>query len=254
MIERGFIILFIALILSSGCITMAKEKTAELMATPEPTPTPYVIIETPEPTPTPTPEPTLSREQIMEQTGGLHMGTLLSFKRENVSGLKDLSTHVTVWGWRKMPLIHWRSVSWGKVFISGAGDGKEFLFVYLMSWSDEGSSRMWGIQPSQFVVQINETLYAPTGPGDEPLPEIRITEFDETKDFIGKEGLKPYGYVRKNDEGLETVEELGFLKAGLSNAWQGYNCYRIPAGTNIENVKVIVNLHDLADSHWWTLE
>lgn len=243
-----------AMVASAGCITYAKETVAEITATPVPTPVPTANVTVEEyipPTIPPTPEPTLSLDQIMEQTGGLHMGTLLSFQRDNVSGYKDLGGHVTVYGWKMLNSVKWHSVSWGRDFRQGAGDGKKFLFIYALSWSDEGSARMYGVQPSQFVVQINETLYYPTS---ELLPEIRITDFDEVWNFRHTEGIKPYGYLRVNKGGVDTVESPLFLKAGFSNAWDGYIPYAVPLDTKPEDVRVIVNMHDLVESHWWNLE
>jgi hypothetical protein len=78
-----------------------------------------IRLPTPTPTPTPTPAPTMSEAQMMATTNGLHMGEWLSWKRENVSGYKDMSTHVTVYGWKMFGTVNWRSISWGSYFRGG---------------------------------------------------------------------------------------------------------------------------------------
>ena len=49
------LVAFVAMILSAGCITLAKSAYTDLTATPEPTPTPIPIIPAPTPTPRQTP-------------------------------------------------------------------------------------------------------------------------------------------------------------------------------------------------------
>lgn len=245
-------ILFLCLVffvLSSGCITASKQVIKDAMATSTPTPTP--LPPTPEPTPTPTPEPTLSQEQYMEKFGGLYQGQWLSWKRENVSGLKDLSVHTTVYDFRMFGIVNWRSISWGQYFVEGAGEGKKFLFVMVNTYSDEGSSRMWGINRSHYWVDINGQLYPPS---DRLLPEIRLKEFDEIWNYNHVENVKPYGYLRTYDSlGREIVEELGFLKSGESNAWDGYIVYEIPKDTKPEDIKVVAQFNSFIEPHWWQL-
>jgi len=250
-----------ALVLSAGCITMTKDAYRDITATPAPTPTPTPEpTPTPAPTPTPTPEPTLSPEQYLAMTGGLNMGEWLSWKRDNVTmgapgtDTKDMSVHVTVYGYRVFGSVNWRSLSWGTnaYFREGAGDGMKWLFVFVHSYSDEGMARMWGIQPDQFTVSINNQLYQNT---EDLLPAIRLREFDEIWNLNHVEGIKPYGYLRAyNSEGMETVEALGFLKAGKSNAHDGYIIYKIPAETQPEDIQVIGTFQNLAESHYWQLK
>jgi len=246
----GILFLVILFTVTAGCITAAKTTYKDMTATPMPTPTP--LPPTPEPTPTPIPEPTLSESQLMEMNGGLKMGTWYSWRRENVSGLKDMNTHVTVYGYKILGTIEWRSVSWGQYFRSGAGIEKKFLFVYVKSWSDDGTSHMWGIQPHQFTAAVKGVSYNQT---DEVLPQIRIKDLDETWNMDHVEGIKPYGCIRMySSEGQEICPELGYLKDGKSNAWDGYLVFSIPADAQPKDIKIMGNFHNLAESHWWQLE
>jgi hypothetical protein len=193
------------------------------------------------------------------------MGEWLSWKRDNVTmGLpgtdtEDMSVHVTVYGYRMFGSVNWRSLSWGTntYFREGAGDGMKWLFVFARSYSDERMSRMWGIQPNQFFVSINGNLYQNT---EELMPAIRLKEFDDIllTDPAGHKfaaTVKPYGYLRTyNSEGMETVEAIGFLKAGISNAHDGYIIYKIPAETKPEDIQVIGTFQNLATPHYWQLK
>jgi hypothetical protein len=249
------VILIIALVLSTGCITATKTAYRDITATPEPTPTP--APPTPEPTPTPEPVPTLSPEQELGLTGGMHLNQWLSWERKNTSGYKDTSTHITVYGWREFGTVQWHSVSWGTdaYFREGAGEGKKFLFIFVKSYSDEGMARTWGIQPDQFYVNIDGQLYSPYKGLD---PAIRLKEFDE---IAFKEGdhtyavtVKPYGYLRTYDrKGSETAEELQYLKAGKSNEWIGYIPFTIPADTSMDDIQIWGTFGSLSESKYWVL-
>ena len=217
----------------------------------EPTGPVWNITYVPEPTATPTLEPTLSEDQMLEEMGGLKMGEWLSWQRYNVSGLKDMSTHTTVYGWKMLGTLDWRSVSWGHYFKMGAGDGMKFLFVYVNTYSDQNMSRMWGVQPDQFRLQIKDLIYEPS---TELLPEIRIKQFDETWTLDHVENIKPYGYIRVNEGGKETVMEQGYIKAGRSNAWDGYIVFTVPKETVIKDCKVLAQFGSLVEPHWWQLE
>lgn len=215
-----------------------------------------VVDTTPLPTPvineTVTAEPTLSEEQIFETTGGLSMGEWLSWMRKDVEGLKDMSTHVTVYGYRMFGTVDWYSTSWGQYFKQGAGDNQKFLFVFVNSYSDDGSARTWGILPNQFRVQIKDEIYEPS---KVLKPEIRLRQFDEIWDLAHVDNIKPYGYLRTYDRnGNEVAEEMGYLRAGKSNAWDGYIVFTVPRNTLVKDVKVLGQFGNLIEPHWWQLE
>lgn len=244
------LIALLAFVLSSGCVTAGKNLYRDTFPTPTPTPTP-TPPPTPEPTPTPTPEPTLSPAQYMAAAGGLPMGEWVSWRKENVSGLKDMSTHVTVYGYRMFGTVEWRSVSWGQYFRIGAGDGMKWLFVFVNTYSDQDMARMWGIQPYQFRLQIDNETFEPS---EALRPEIRIKQLDDVWNLDHVENVKPYGYLRTIDKTGEHVEALGFIKAGCSNAWDGYLVFAIPKDTKPEDIKVLAQFGSLSDPRWWQLE
>jgi hypothetical protein len=147
--------------------------------------------------------------------------------------------------------VEWYSVAWGQYIRTGAGDGQKFLFVFVNSSSDDGMSRMWGIQPNQFAVSIDGKTYFPS---EKLLPEIRLKEFDEIYNSHHVENIKPYGYLRRyGAKGEEIAEQVGFLKAGRSNQWDGYIPFEIPASAQPNQIRVLADFASLAPSHWWQL-
>lgn len=238
------IAIFILGVLSSGCMTAAKQAIADMRSTPTPTPEP--VINT---TIEPTPEPTM---RLIEFDTGMKPYQFVSWRRDNVSGLKDLNMHATIYGYSMYKSVQWWSVSWGKYFTQSAPDGMKYLFVYAYTYSDEGSARTWGIQPHQFYVSAGGQLYKKS---DDLLPQIRLKEFDEVWNFRHVENLKPYGYLRSYDkEGRETAEELAFLKSGQSNAWDGYIVYVIPETTKPEDIRIYATLTNTLDGVFWKLQ
>jgi len=234
----GILALVILFTLTTGCVTASKQLYAEITA-PPPTPTP-----TPEPTiaPTPTPEPA---PEVM----GMYPGQFLSFRRDNVSGYKSVKVHATIYGYSMHRDVSWWSASWGKVFSQSAPDGMKYLFVYAHVYSDDDSATMWGIQPENWYAYDGHTM---RNVSDDLLPQIRLTEFDEIWDLRHVENIKPYGYLRTYvDRGKESVEKLGYLKAGQSNAWDGYLVYTVPEDTQPEDVRIYTNTGNIRYETYW---
>ena len=244
-IKAAVIITLALLLMGSGCITASKDLYREMTATPEPTPTPEPVVIT-----TLTPEPT--PPQVIAIYGEPMLpGQFVSWRRDNVSGYKDLTMHATIYGYRMLQSVEWWSVSWGQYYVQTAPPGKKFLFVFAHTYSDEGSARTWGIQDSQFSVAINGETYRPS---DELLPQVRIKEFDEIWDLDHVWNIRPYGYLRVIDRGKERVEALGFLKCGRSNAWSGYIVYIVPEDTKPEDVRVLARLNNMLTAEWRLVE
>lgn len=253
MMVLGLLMIVILMVVTGGCVTSAKNTYKNLVDTPIPTPQPTseIIIETIA-TPTPTPEPTLSEAQFLAKYNGMKQGQWLTFEKVNVSGYKDVTAHITVWGHKELSMVEWWSVSWGQYFVANPGEGKKFLFIYAASYTDDNSSRMWGFQPQYFTLDIKGNIYQRT---EELLPSIRLHDFDEIWDYRHVETIQPYGYSREyNSEGLPVAYEKQRLRCGKSNMWSGYIPFVVPSDTQIKDIKVLVNTHDLIEPHWWQLE
>jgi hypothetical protein len=236
----GILALIILFACTAGCVTASKQLYAEITA-PPPTPTP-----TPEPTiaPTPTPEPA-------PEIVGMRPGQFLSFRRDNVSGYKDIKVHATIYGYSEYKEVNWYSHSWGKYFVQAAPDGMKYLFVYAHVYTDDGSATMWGIQPESWQVWDGTTMRTISG---DLLPEIRLREFDDVWDLRHVENIKPYGYLRTYvDHGKPAVEPLGYMRAGRSNAWDGYLVYVVPEDTRPEDVRIYTGTGNIRYEAYWNI-
>jgi len=243
MIVLGVFTIFLLFICTSGCVTASKDLYREITAPP---PTPPTPTPTPEPTiePTPTPEPA---PEIM----GLRPGQFLSFRRDNVSGYKDIKVHMTIYGYREYKEISWWSMSWGRIFKQSAPDGYKYLFVFAHVYSDEDSAKTWGIQPYNFFAFDGQAMRNRT---EDLLPQIRLTEFDDVWDMRHVENIKPYGYLRKHiNGGKEYAEEIGYLQPGESNAWDGYIPFIVPVNTRPEDIRIYTNNGNIRYETYWSI-
>ncbi len=244
-------VVILAIVLSAGCVTAAKRAYRDYTATPTPTTAPP----TPKPTPTPVPTPvaivTASNEELLELFGGYSEGGWLSWHHANASGLKDMTVHVTVYGHRFETVYHWWSVSWAQYFVEAPKVGNKFLFVYVNMWmEDQSDPRMWGMEEDHFRVQVGQNLYAPdTG----YAKELRIKELEEVFDYQNKERIMPYGYLRVQPAGREEAIQSYYLRAGRSNAWDGFILFQVPIETKAEDTKVLGRFDNLGGYAWWQL-
>ena len=241
----GVLMLVVVFLITGGCVTASKDLYREMTSTPAPTPTP---TPTPEPTIV-TPEPT---QRLVEFDTGMQPFQFISWRRDNVSGLKDLNMHATVYGYRMFSEVTWWSTSWGNYYTQAAPDGMKYLFVFAHVYSDEGSARTWSIQPHSWYVTANGKVYAASS---DLLPEIRLREFENIWDMQHVHEITPYGYLRTYvNHGQPSAEELGFLKAGRSNAHDGYILYIVPEDTKPEDIRVYASLTNTFDNVFWKLE
>lgn len=252
------ILMLIALfVITGGCITYTK--TNVLGITPVPTPTPPAPVPTPTPptpVPTPTPIPTLSKEQeraFMMQTHGYYINEWHQWYREDVSGKKDMIIRAVIYNYTFMPSFHWLDFSWGSRATQKETSypGNKFLFVFVRMESIGTSETTYGFGPDHFMVQINQTIYAPDDTQD-PTRKIRELEDKWTRDHV--ETPPPYGYkqVQEAGSGIISAEYLEWLKNG--EPWDGYLIYQIPADTKPEDIRVLGRFDNVGGSAWWQLE
>lgn len=259
-ILSALLFLTILMLITSGCVTATKNTYAGIMATPTPVPTPEP---TPTSEPTPVPYITENPEIYMLKTGGYHMKDWVHWFREDVQGLtingtnlykKDLSTYVTVYGYKFLPSYHYWSTSWGRKFLTKPDDNNDqFLFIFVNMYSDGDDVRQYGFDENHFNLQIGDRVYRAI---DLEYPERRITEFDNTWDYAHKETIKPYQYqiVQKKGSGVITAERQEWLMGGRSNAHDGYILYEVPYNVTAKDVKVLGDFANLGGNVWWQLE
>ena len=259
LIITALLFLTILMLVTSGCVTATKNTYANLMATPtpEPTPVPTTIEPTPEPTPTPivTEDPRL----FMLRTGGYHMRDWVHWFRPDVQGIngegkKDLSTWVTVYGYKFMPSYHYWSVSWARKFLVKPDyPGDQFLFVFVNMYSDGDDVRQYGFDYQHFRLQIGDRIY---NPDSFEYPERRITELDETWDYAHVETIKPYQYkiIQEKGSGIIRAERQEWLMGGRSNAHDGYIIFQVPYNVTYKDVRVLGDFANLGGNVWWQLD
>ena len=196
-ILSALLFLTILMLVTSGCVTAAKNTYTNAVSTPTPVPTP-------EPTEEPAEEiievpivtVTEDAETYMARTNGFHMREWHQWFRSNVQGIngegkKDLRTLVTVYSYKFMDSYHWWSVSWARKFVVKPDDSKDqFLFAFVNMYSDDifaDDVRQYGMDCTHFSAQVDDRLYW----ADQfEYPERRITEFDNlyTYDHIETPG------------------------------------------------------------------
>lgn len=265
-ILSALLFLTILMLITSGCVTAAKNTYQNAIATP-------TTIPTPEPTPEETIEIPIvtvpeDPEVYMLRTNGFHMREWHQWFRNNVQGIngegkKDLRTLVTVYDYKFMDSYHWYSVSWARKFVVKPDDSKDqFLFIFINMYSDDifaDDVRQYGMDCSHFTIQLDERLYF----ADYfEYPERRITEFDNLYTYDHIETPGPYGYliVQEKGSGVISAQRKEWLMGGRSNSWDGYCQYQIPRqdqfgnSVNQTNIKVVGNFDNLGGIAWWKLE
>jgi len=220
----------------------------------EPTPMPTI-------TTIPTPEPTNPPAVYIEpyemwkyRTGGYNMSQWFSWRRDDVSGLKDMLVHVTIYRAKFLPNYRYWSVSWGRYYWQAAPKGSKYLAIFPCMYMDGKDQtydpRMFGMGQDHFYLQYKDQVIQPD---TDYRPPNRIKEFEEYWDLSGTVRTGPYGYYRDNRGGNETAQDLGYLRMGRSNAWDGYILYRVPVDARMEDLKVLGRFDGFGYA-WWELQ
>jgi hypothetical protein len=239
-------IIFVFLIMS------AYEPEPQPAVIPTPTQEPLVNV-TESLTPTPEPTPTVSLEMQTKLRGGYLINEWHQWYREDVSGQQDMIIRATVYDYRIMPYYRWLDFSWGSRATrkETSYPGNVFLFVFVRTENIGTSDLVYGFGKDHFVVQVNQTTYAPN---DETDPSRKIKELENlwTRDHV--ETPPPYGYkqVQELGTGIISAEYLEWLQTG--QPWDGYIIYEIPADTKPEDIKVLGRFDNLGGNVWWQLK
>lgn len=266
----ALLFLTILMLITSGCVTAAKNTYANAISTPTAEPTTAVPEVTAGPDEIEIPVTTVTEdpETYMARTSGFHMRDWHQWFRTNVQGInaqgtKDLRTLVTVYDYRFMDSYHYWSTSWARKFIIKPDDTKDqFLFIFVNMYSDDifaDDVRQYGMDCSHFFIQVDDRPYFVT---NVEYPEQRIVEFDNlyTYDHVETPGPYDYQIIQEGGSGIISAHPREWLIGGRSNAWDGYCEYQIPREdkygnpVNKTNVKVVGNFDNLGGIAWWQLE
>lgn len=179
-----------------------------------------------------------------------------SWQRINASGYKDMSGHVKVYDYRVLQKVHVFDNSENLYYEQSASPGFKYLFVFVKIYLDEFSgddTRLWVPNENHYYVHINGEMFAPI----EWKKEFRMREFEETTTENSDYMIWYYGYFTKytKDEeyratGGYMADPVYFIKAGESNAIDGYIVYEIPEGTKEEDIIVAANMYAFGDPEW----
>lgn len=222
---------------------------------PDPAPASFVEVITPEPTARPEVYPTLteSYKEWKFRHGGYSLGDAFTWRRDDVSGLKDLLVHATVYGYRIEPNYQWWSVSWGRYFSQVPTAGMKYLFVYVDVWMEGDNPtwdpRMYGYSWDHFAVQIGDQLYRPD---ESYLPPVRIRELEETWDHNNVTRIAPFGCLPLYDNGKESCAGEQWIRMGPENGLDGFIIFEIPKETAPEDIRVLGDFRGFG-SAWWEL-
>jgi len=257
-----------AVLIMTGCISQASPGPA-VEAAPSPAPeTPalqsYVVVNESQPLVKIEVIRTASTEDIenewMYRTHGRYLKEAYRFTRTNVSGDKDLIVNISVYDYRFLRYYQESGAEdWGTNFwwFHPAPAGQIFLFVFVRE-EMEGTKqindpRMWGFTGKSFAVQIGSTVY-----GQDPshTPCIAIKQMEDIGTFNDEYRISDFGKLRVQDlrNGKTECQDLGWLRMGRSNQWDGYLIFVVPesAASNIEDIKVLGSFAAFGDS-WWKL-
>jgi hypothetical protein len=265
----ALLFLTLLMLITSGCVTAAKNTYANAVSTPTPVPTEVIPEVTAEPEITiPEVIVTESIESFKARTNGYSLKEWHQWFKTNVQGIngqgtKDLRTLVTIYDYKFMDSYHWWSVSWARKFVVKPDDSKDqFLFAFVNMYSDDifaDDVRQYGMGCDHFSAQVDDRLYFAD---NFEYPERRITEFDNSYTYDHIETPGPYGYkiVQEAGSGIISAQSKEWLMGGRSNAWDGYCQYQIPRydrdgnPVNKTNVKIVGNFANLGGNAWWQLE
>lgn len=207
-------------------------------------------------------KPTLSAEDTeqewMYRTRGRYLGESFTIQRSNVSGYKDLTLTFSVYNYRFLQYYeesgadNWGTHHW---WIHKAPAGQKFLFLFLreeMEGSDGSRDpRIWGFGSPSIAVTANGRIVEQDF---NHYPCIAIRQMENTGNFNDDSRVSDFGKIRIQSlhDGKQTCEDLGVLRMGRSNQWDGYLIYLVPIDTTPDQIKVAWNFAGFGDA-WWTL-
>lgn len=177
-----------------------------------------------------------------------------SWFREDVSGTKDMSVHVTAYNYRVMNFYNWFNPQDYKYYKQFASENNKYVFVFIQIYMDDiigQDSRMWLPDEKHYALQVNSRLYYPI----EFQKQLRIKELEETFNLNDDSRVSYYGTLRTYKKGHietagETTENLTYLYGGKSNAVDGYLVYEIPENTTDEELILTASFNAFGNSAW----
>lgn len=260
----GLILIFIALVMASGCVSTGKQIYQELKKTPEPTPTPRP---TPlPPTPRPTPEGIKKIAPVYVdpfQPGERWEGQWFQWNRKDVQGIngegtKDLNVGVIVYRHAFLDNYTWYNNAMGNYYVQEPKEDSRFFAVWvheeMIGNTTEYDPSMWAFDSQDFYISVKDKFLMNQDP-EIHNPVNRIREFDNYYDYYNTVTAGPFGYqilyTRHNPAtGGYEASPIGWLRMGEGNAIDGYLLYEIPEKTQIEDLTLIGQFETFGSAYW----
>jgi len=259
------IALLVAVVLSSGCITAAKNTATEVMKTPTPTPTPSPTpTPTPKPTPLPTPSsiPTLAPHFVDPfMPGERWEGQWFQWHRMDVQGIngegtKDLWVGIIAYRHKFLDSYTWYNAADANYYVQTPSAGKRYLAVWvheeMMGDNASYDPSMWVFDESAFLLQYKNYMIAPD---ESHQPWNRIKEFDGYTDYYDTVIAGPFAwdirYTGVNPEtGGYNAFRRGWLRMGKGNAVDGYILFEVPKEAYESDLLLSGRFSTFGDAYW----
>ena len=253
------LVAFVAMILSAGCITLAKSAYTDLTATPEPTPTPIPII--PAPTPTPRQTPT-ALESILQKPvdpfihGERSEGQWFKWYRPDILGLKDLDAGVIAYRHAWLDNYSWYDNAMGQYYKQEPTKGNRYFVVWvheeIFGTNSTNDPGMYPFYDDAFRIQVKDKLIEADTVHN---PVCRILELDHKYDYYNTITAPPFGWYIKQigyspETGGYAALRIGEIRMGQGNAADGYILFEVPKGTMTEDVILLGNFARFGSAYW----
>jgi hypothetical protein len=246
----GLLLMFLAgFMMTSGCTAPKGLKLVKKVP---------VTIPTPAPTITEMPIVTISHRVVypvvtenpldfMYRTSGRYLGESYGWRRDDVSGTKDMVVNVSVYDYEFMPSYQWWHIGNGKYVWQSAPAGMKYLFVFIRMNLEQGPALYAWV--GKYAVRYNGVSY---GLDPEHQEGVRIREMETHQT---EQGTEPFdlGWVRYYEDNHEKYIRQEYIKEGKSNGMDGYLIYVVPKEARPEDVVVLANYDHLGGQAWWKL-
>jgi hypothetical protein len=259
------VVMIVLMTIGAGCVSAPAPVSYEtnITITPSPSPTAFTIENASQPLVRVevVPQYTESESDWMFRNGGRYLGEGFLINRVNVSGQKDLVVNVSVYNYIFLDnFLESGADKWGTSFYWPIVPypGNKFLFVFVRS-EMEGSSekndpRMWGFDTNHFAIDYQGSIIQ-----EDQSRRVKCTpikELENTWNLNGDYRVSDFGKLRQEPmqnptSGID-CGDLGFLRMGKSNAWDGFIIYQVPTDATEIDIRVLGAFNAFGDA-WWYL-
>lgn len=193
-----------------------------------------------------------------EYTSGLRLIKMpFTWIRNNAIGKQDMRVSVRIYDYMLFEKIHWWNPNIGKYNEQYPEDNhNQFLFLFINIEMDNtvaDDTRLWLPDKNKFAIQSNGIVYY-----SKNYPEqLRIKELEETTNLNDDYRIQHYGQMRLyspsnqyRDFAGEYSDTHTYLRAGKSNAEDGYLIFEIPKSSNLNNTLALGDFGKFGSSQW----